>query len=830
MDKKLAGLIFSVLIFAALSVTAFADGTERELTIASTEDFLAFADACRTDEYSLGLTVNLTADINLGGRSVVVPVFSGVFNGNGYTVSNYKINTKTASAALFGYVTAGGEINDLNAKGTVAPMGTETEAAGIVAYNEGKISGCTFSGSVTGTKNAGGIAGVSSGSIESCKNYGDINKNAKNIGLRIKDLKAMKYRDPSVSALSYIMQAITGKLNSPVDTGGIAGESSGSISNCENYGTIGNAKNGYDVGGIAGSSSGRILRCTNEGTVSGGENVGGIAGQMQPYVATETLTDSLEEVQEDINDILDAVRETTGDVDSMTDNISASLDTVLDSLDLVLSDASRLTDALTAAVNTKLDEINQIKNVANITIDEVGEITGDVVYIKDAVAGAKGDIDKTISASREYGNAIIAARSSQSEADEAQAAADKAQAEADSLQETYDKQHQPGYVPEEGEQIITEAEVEEAQNNATTAEIAASDAEEAAGKAAEEANAALTEVYKDISQVQEDLTGAVGKIGDIVDDVDQLVLDLDGNLAAVELSGLSSDINYNVKKMTTDIKGITSALKSVKNQIALVERSITTDIRMITNLVQKTVDSTFNVIYSVTDNELSVSGIVTDRSTEMYNDKRHNGVIYLCANRAKITGKQNVGGIIGAVSIATVYSFTGNDTNGLIINDDGEVSETSLLKKFIYRADITSCENTGDVEALDVYAGGIAGKMSIGAVYDCTVDGISVSALSFGGGIAGSLHGTIESCEATSVVLEGNTYLGGIVGTGTKSNTMSGSSMVKNCYASVTADDDCQFVGAISGTDTGDYVNNFFTAENLNGFDEYSRVGMAEPK
>ena len=372
--------------------------------------------------------------------------------------------------------------------------------------------------------------------------------------------------------------------------------------------------------------------------------------------------------------------------------------------------------------------------------------------------------------------------------------------------------------------------MEEAQNNATTAEIAASDAEEAAGKAAEEANAALTEVYKDISQVQEDLTGAVGKIGDIVDDVDQLVLDLDGNLAAVELSGLSSDINYNVKKMTTDIKGITSALKSVKNQIALVERSITTDIRMITNLVQKTVDSTFNVIYSVTDNELSVSGIVTDRSTEMYNDKRHNGVIYLCANRAKITGKQNVGGIIGAVSIATVYSFTGNDTNGLIINDDGEVSETSLLKKFIYRADITSCENTGDVEALDVYAGGIAGKMSIGAVYDCTVDGVSVSALSFGGGIAGSLHGTIESCEATSVVLEGNTYLGGIVGTGTKSNTMSGSSMVKNCYASVTADDDCQFVGAISGTDTGDYVNNFFTAENLNGFDEYSRVGMAEPK
>ena len=830
MNKKLAGLMFSVLLFAALSVTAFADGAEREITIASTEDFLAFADACRTDEYSLGLTVNLTADINLGGRSVVVPVFSGVFNGNGYTVSNYKINTKTASAALFGYVTAGGEINDLNAQGTVAPMGTETEAAGIVAYNEGKISGCTFSGSVTGTKNAGGIAGVSSGSIESCKNYGDINKNAKNIGLRIKDLKAMKYRDPSVSALSYIMQAITGKLNSPVDTGGIAGESSGSISNCENYGTIGNAKNGYDVGGIAGSSSGRILRCTNEGTVSGGENVGGIAGQMQPYVATETLTDSLEEVQADIDDILDAFRETTGDVDSMTDNISASLDTVLDSIDLVLSDASRLTDALTAAANVKLEEFNAMEDVTDVVINDFDSIAGDIVGIKDCVFEAKEDISNAITDSGTYGTAKAAASSLQTEADLRRSEANAKQAAADALQVTYEKQHQAGYVPAEGEHLVTEDEIAAAETALEEADNIAVAAEEKALTAQEEAEEALADVNLDITLLQADLSDAVTSVGDVIDHVSVLASDLNGNLSTVEFSDISPDVNYSVEKMTTDIKGITSALKSVKNQIALVERSITTDIRMITNLVQKTVDSTFNVIYSVTDNELSVSGIVSDRSTEMYNDKRHNGVIYLCANRAKITGKQNVGGIIGAVSIATVYSFTGNDTNGLIINDDGEVSETSLLKKFIYRADITSCENTGDVEALDVYAGGIAGKMSIGAVYDCTVDGVSVSALSFGGGIAGSLHGTIESCEATSVVLEGNTYLGGIVGTGTKSNTMSGSSMVKNCYASVTADDDCQFVGAISGTDTGDYVNNFFTAENLNGFDEYSRVGMAEPK
>lgn len=79
--------------------------------------------------------------------------------------------------------------------------------------------------------------------------------------------------------------------------GGIAGNSSGVISSCTNYGTIGYNHTGYNVGGIAGSQNGKILNCTNEGDIYGRKDVGGIVGQAEPYIESEYLQDRIDTIQ-----------------------------------------------------------------------------------------------------------------------------------------------------------------------------------------------------------------------------------------------------------------------------------------------------------------------------------------------------------------------------------------------------------------------------------------------------------------------------------------------------------------------------------------------------
>ena len=84
----------------------------------------------------------------------------------------------------------------------------------------------------------------------------------------------------------------TSVLNSYVDTGGIAGYSSGTIVSCNNNARIGYEHVGYNVGGIVGRQNGYISMCINGGNIYGRKDVGGIVGQAEPYVVVD-LTDDI---------------------------------------------------------------------------------------------------------------------------------------------------------------------------------------------------------------------------------------------------------------------------------------------------------------------------------------------------------------------------------------------------------------------------------------------------------------------------------------------------------------------------------------------------------
>lgn len=121
---------------------------------------------------------------------------------------------------------------------------------------------------------------------------------------------------------------ITKRVVDRNDMGGIAGASSGIITDCVNQGTIGFDHTGYNVGGIAGRQSGKILNCTNEGAVYGRKDVGGIVGQAEPYIESEYLQDRVDSVQNSvkaINNSLSSMSTTLSSTASEAKNYMTSI-------------------------------------------------------------------------------------------------------------------------------------------------------------------------------------------------------------------------------------------------------------------------------------------------------------------------------------------------------------------------------------------------------------------------------------------------------------------------------------------------------------------------
>ena len=142
--------------------------------------------------------------------------FTGIFDGNGHTVSGIKINKPTDNAnhqGLFGTIKNAvvknvGVIN--------ADIKGFSGVGGICGYgSSGSIENCHFSGKVSGNEALGGICGISNVSILNCYNLGEVSGGSK--------------------------------------SGGICGSGGGSVENCYNIGEV----SGTDTvvtGGVCGDN------------------------------------------------------------------------------------------------------------------------------------------------------------------------------------------------------------------------------------------------------------------------------------------------------------------------------------------------------------------------------------------------------------------------------------------------------------------------------------------------------------------------------------------------------------------------------------------------
>ena len=397
-----------------------------ELTIASLEEFLAFSENCRLDSYSQNLAVILEADIDLSGTDFAgVPIFCGVFDGNGHAITGLSIDKKGSDQGLFRYLTAGGVVKNLAVSGQVTPGGSRDTVGGIVGSNGGTIVNCSFSGTVSGADNIGGIAGRNevTGIIEDCSTEGTVYGNhfvggmaGENLGVvrRCTNKASLNTTaaQNNVDLSDITLGTLTGTewASTVTDVGGIAGVSSGVIRDCVNYGTVGYQHMGYNIGGIAGSQSGYVADCINYGEIYGRKEVGGIVGQMEPAAFLEYEADTLQILQQQLLTMSEIVDRTKANTDSSTTVINnqvavlrglvndaqAALDVLTVSLDELKNQEFPDLDSMQAALNTLKSSLTAMPTA----------IKGLTYSVQNAVTTLKNDMEALSNQMNAIGNTL----------------------------------------------------------------------------------------------------------------------------------------------------------------------------------------------------------------------------------------------------------------------------------------------------------------------------------------------------------------------------------------------------------------------------------------
>ena len=314
---------------------AVSDSTEKEnfaLEISDAAGLAAFRDSVNSGMTYAGLTVKLTADIDLSTQGNWNPIgnryalndgtvkdtvdgadyrkaFKGTFDGQGHTISgmfidsnaeNYKApkaaakdkdtNTDTSSyAALFGCID-GATLKNFTVKGTV--LGTDVAGVvGITGANKCQVEQITSYVNLTGkvgTNGEGLVRGKVAGIVNcpkgtlvvsDCTNRGDLTVDG---------------TDPVGGIIAYIGDNLSvtiencnnyGEVSAigAQEVGGVVGSDHANTTykNCNNYGKI---TGDNRVGGIAGTTFGSFEGCNNDGIITATECAGGIVGKISSVV------------------------------------------------------------------------------------------------------------------------------------------------------------------------------------------------------------------------------------------------------------------------------------------------------------------------------------------------------------------------------------------------------------------------------------------------------------------------------------------------------------------------------------------------------------------
>jgi len=249
--------------------------TDSQIILVNPANFEEFNRHANTEEGS-SKHYQLTDNIHLpsGTENNWTPIgtitnpFTGIFDGNGHTISGLNINSSGNFQGLFGYIGSGAEIKNI---GLVDSSVTgDNFVGGLVGWNNGgTLQGVYATGSVQGNNTVGGLVGWNgSGTVQNCHVTGTVQG-----GNAVGGIVGGNFE--GVVQNCYVTDNVQGKDG----VGGIAG-SNFQHSRVLNSHVTGNVQGTNGVGGIVGNNAqeSTVQDCHTTGSVRGHDTVGGVVG------------------------------------------------------------------------------------------------------------------------------------------------------------------------------------------------------------------------------------------------------------------------------------------------------------------------------------------------------------------------------------------------------------------------------------------------------------------------------------------------------------------------------------------------------------------------
>lgn len=811
-----AALLTVLALLCTLTLPAAA--ASDTVTIATVQDLIDFSKQCTRDTWSQGITVELTADLDLSGSDFTpVPIFQGTFHGNGHTISGFSFEKKGSKTGLFRTLTASAVVEDLTVEGDLAPQGSASQAGLLVGENYGTVSRCAAQGSVSGQEDIGGLVGLNgeSGCIQSCTSAAAVTGVTNVGGITGQNLGTVEN------------SSNTGEINTqadqetPTSVGGIAGLSRGTIRGCTNSGAVGYQHVGYNMGGIVGLQSGEISSCSNTAPIQGRKDVGGIVGQFEPNTSltygsspSQQLSDSLSSLFDQLeyftNQLNDMVSRGVDDAQAIHDSLSAIQDRThaagtegRDDFKAMSDQLYQHTTAISGSLDSLRDDLDQFSEEAGDQLQEALDQTDTLLSKLEKLASqADSGLGKAIRALEDTISAIR---------DQLQLIRTHRQAMAEELDNV--KQ----YVSDVA-RLIAAGQFEQALQLPFPSLDLTGHVQAIAG-ALKEIPRLAAKLPGQWSDIHDQTSQALGQTGQ---DIDRALNALYEALTALNEAGdhFSSDLQEDLDAVNQKADAIRDLLKTYTDTLGDKAQSALDDIDSELSAIQDRVDSmtqaagadndalhaTSQAIFD--DMEAvrqAISGLgkepeltVTDLTDEI---DQGPGLVKGCTASGTVQGDTNVGGIVGTVS-----TELGDDPEATF--DLGDLKLMSDVYATL-RAVVRDCRFDGDVTVKNECGGGVAGRCEAGAIVDCAARGTVETGGDYCGGIAGRTKGKVIRCAALTD-LTGQSWLGGVAGLGQD---------ITDCRTMVRADSDGEYQGAIAGQAEGTLTGNRYLMEDLAGLD-----------
>lgn len=758
----MAALVILVSCPAEYICLAEGEGTAPVITISTPGDFAALAKNCVYDSYSRGMQVTLLNDIDMSGTEFEpMKIFCGTFEGGGHRITNIDLNFDGSAKGLCFELGEGGEIRNLNISGKVKAKKVTDGAAsisdvigsvvknagistdiinensisvlgGIVGKNQGRVINCSFDGEIEGDAIVGGIVGQNeeNGYIEACYNVSSVLGNKDTGGVVGKNYGWVKSSKNS------------GKVNSsPVEEshniGGICGINDGVLENCLNDAEIGYKNVGINIGGIVGNQSGCVIECQNIGDIFGSKSVGGIFGRFEPY--TDISIEDLDRVKDDVNEIRENVK---SDIDNSWNNTINDIDSLRDRLN---NDINGVLDSLTSSQTGLLDAIRD-----RISSSDSGSLTG----LLDSLSDSAREISDDLGGLSESGSLLLDQLNDETKGSLGEAL--------DSINNTIDTANRAGEslndVLQDVDNLITDA--NDAYNDGDWQTL--SDRLDSLDGRLDYIQDTMLDPIS--SSITSSLNAVTRTLNSIRNDSNDIADAISGPLKQAEtiLKNAKAQIdaaNEQITKIRTDIKQAIEKVNDILRGLFPTAKpkpvgSVISDTIFMTAYADEKLDLNEDEIKDTLKNLTSVDIDISRNVAGMNTD---DALVMYCVNSGEVTGEKDLGGIGGTIGIESAVKYGNNVTlpSGKII------TPTSIVK-----AVVNGCISEGEVFSRNGYGGGVVGDASFGIIKNSVTEtNITSDEGGYVGGIAGYSKGKIYNCAAISD-LKGSDHVGGIAGEG----------------------------------------------------------------